>query len=180
MRPRTSPQGEGNREAVVGGRQVARGSAQPLLRLFLWSPPPSRFASHLPLWGSIEIMHDHASGTVERARRLRREMSLPEVLLWRILRVKPMGVKFRNQHPLGDFVVDFYSHSARTAFEIDGISHNMGDQPEFDVRRDAKLNGLGVQVIRIPAADVLRDPDSVADSMVRHCLNISSPSGATH
>jgi very-short-patch-repair endonuclease len=125
-------------------------------------------------------MHDHAPGTVERARRQRREMSLPEVLLWRLLKGKPMGVKFRKQHPVADFVVDFYCHSARTVFEIDGITHDMGDQPEFDEMRDQALASQGLQVVRIPAADVLRDPEAIAESMVRLCCEISSPSGAIH
>ncbi|MBA4162462.1 MAG: hypothetical protein C0515_10405 [Novosphingobium sp.] len=125
-------------------------------------------------------MFDHAEGTVQRARDLRRKMSLPEALLWRLLKPKPMGLKFRNQHPLEDFVVDFYCHAAKTIFEIDGIVHEMGDQAKFDAERDQKLSALGFHVIRIPASDVLRDPETVADSMVRHCLSISTPSGATH
>jgi very-short-patch-repair endonuclease len=100
-------------------------------------------------------------------------MSLPEVLLWRLLKPKPMGMKFRKQHPLGDFVVDFYCHAAKAVFEIDGKSHEMGDQPTFDTQRTCDLNGLGVEVVRIPAADVLKNPDAVAESMVRHCLATS-------
>ena len=114
-------------------------------------------------------MHDHLPGTVNRARKQRREMSLPEVLLWRLLKAKPMGVKIRNHHPLGDFVVDFYCHAARTVFEIDGISHDMGDQPEFDAERDIALNGLGMEVVRIPARDVLKDANAIADSIVKLC-----------
>ncbi|MGE3692158.1 MAG: endonuclease domain-containing protein [Novosphingobium sp.] len=123
-------------------------------------------------------MFDHAPGTVARARRLRREMSLPEVLLWRLLKGKLVGVKFRNQHPIGDHVVDFYCHSAKTVFEIDGISHDMGDQPLFDARRDAELAGLGLAVVGIPAVDVLKDPQSIAESMVRKCLPNPELSGA--
>ena len=106
-------------------------------------------------------------------------MSLPEALLWRLLKPKPMGVKVRNQHPLGDFVVDFFCHAAQTVFEIDGISHDMGDQPEFDVRRDAALKSLGYSVVRIAAADVLKDPDAVADTIVRHCLATSHTAEAS-
>ena len=125
-------------------------------------------------------MYDHAPGTVERARSQRREMSLPEALLWRLLKGKPMGVKFRNHHPVDDFVVDFYCHSARTVFEIDGIAHEMGDQPLFDMERDQALARQGLQVVRILATDVLRDPVEIADSMVRHCCDVSSSSGAIH
>jgi very-short-patch-repair endonuclease len=123
---------------------------------------------------------DHAPGTVERARRLRREMSLPEVLLWRILKTKPMGVKFRNQHPLGGFVVDFYCHAAKTAFEIDGIAHDMGDQPEFDEQHGAQLARLGIEVVRIAAKDVLKDPEGIAEAMVCSCVEIPALPGASN
>ena len=123
-------------------------------------------------------MFDHAPGTVKRARKQRRDMSLPEVLLWRLLKTKPMGVKFRNHHPLGDFVVDFFCHSARTAFEIDGISHDMGDQSEFDAQRSASIKSLGYKVVRIPASDVLKDAKAIADSMIRYCLAQRESAGA--
>ena len=121
-------------------------------------------------------MYDHSRGTVERARKQRREMSLPEALLWRLLKPRPMGVKFRNHHPLGDYVVDFLCYSARTVIEIDGISHDMGDQPEFDTERDFALKELGYDVVRIPAAEVLKAPDAIADSIVRLCLDRPPPS----
>ena len=121
-------------------------------------------------------MFDHDPGTVERARKLRRAMSLPEALLWKHLRGKPLGVKFRNQHPCGAFVADFYCHQARTIIEVDGISHDMGDQPEFDRQRDHMMEASGLKVIRIPASDVLRDPVAVAESIVALCLNTPPPS----
>lgn len=121
-------------------------------------------------------MYDHTLGTIARARRQRREMSLPEAMLWRLLKPKPMGVKFRNQHSLGDFVVDFYCHGAKVAFEIDGISHDMGDQPEFDANRDRELNTLGVEVARIAAADVLKNVEAIAEGMVKLCLDRPPPS----
>ena len=122
-------------------------------------------------------MFDHEPGTVQRARKLRRAMSLPEVLLWKHLRGKPMGVKFRNQHPCGAFVADFYCHQARIVIEIDGISHDMGDQPEFDAHRDLFLVESGLKVVRIPATEVLRDPVAVAESLVALCLDTPPPSG---
>ena len=81
-----------------------------------------------------------------------------------------MGVKFRNHSPLGDYVVDFLCYSARTVFEIDGISHDLGDQPDFDQERDIALTSLGYKVVRIAAIDVLNNPEAVAESLVRHCL----------
>lgn len=82
---------------------------------------------------------DHAYA---KARQLRRDMSLPERLLWRELRGKPAGLKFRRQHPVGPYVIDFYCASAKLGIEIDGIAHDMGERPERDMRRDV-LNAAG-------------------------------------
>jgi very-short-patch-repair endonuclease len=78
-------------------------------------------------------------------------------------------VKIRRQHPLGDWVLDFYCAAAKVAFEIDGIAHDMGDRPERDRVRDEALEALGIEVVRIPAEDVLRSPEAVAEAIVRYC-----------
>ena len=103
----------------------------------------------------------------KHARQLRRGMSLPEVLLWRLLCREQIGFKFRRQHPVGLYVLDFYCAELHLAIEVDGISHDMGDRPARDVKRDAWLGLHGVEVLRIPAADVLRDATAVADSLAR-------------
>ncbi|PZT85169.1 MAG: hypothetical protein DI637_12695 [Citromicrobium sp.] len=105
-------------------------------------------------------------------------MSLPEGLLWRHLRQRPHGMKFRNYHPVGDMVVDFYCASKRLAIEIDGISHDMGVNPERDRKRDAWLKEQGIDVIRIAASEVLRHPADVADGLARFCANQPPPSAA--
>ncbi len=108
--------------------------------------------------------HDYA-----KARQLRRDMSLPERLLWRELRGKPLGIKFRRQHPIGAFVLDFYCPSARIGIEIDGIAHDMGDRPARDERRDALLREQGIEVLRIAASDVLESPADVAEAILARC-----------
>jgi very-short-patch-repair endonuclease len=70
-------------------------------------------------------------------------MSLPEGMLWRILRTRPGGFKFRRQHPVGPYVLDFFCRAAAVALEIDGIAHDMGDNPARDEQRDAWLAGTG-------------------------------------
>ncbi|QDH34077.1 DUF559 domain-containing protein [Porphyrobacter sp. YT40] len=106
------------------------------------------------------------------ARAQRRMPSLPEGLLWRELRCKADGVKFRRQHPLGRYVLDFYCAAAKCSFEIDGIAHDMGDRPTKDEARDAFVAGQGIRVVRISACEVLADPVRVADGMVRMCRGI--------
>ena len=121
-------------------------------------------------------MENHTSEALNNAKRLRREMSLPEVLLWRILKGQPQGVKFRRQHPIGNFVIDFYCAQKKLVVEIDGISHDMGFRPARDQRRDGWLRSTGHEIIRIPAADILRDAVAVAESLVAHCLHNPPPS----
>ncbi|MGI4877140.1 MAG: endonuclease domain-containing protein [Janthinobacterium lividum] len=99
---------------------------------------------------------------VDTARRLRRDMSLPEVMLWQELRQRPGGQKFRRQHAIGDFILDFYCSSARLAIEVDGRSHDHADQPERDIVRDTWLATQGVRCIRIAAAAVMSDAPGAA------------------
>ncbi len=74
---------------------------------------------------------------------------------------------FRRQHPIGLYVLDFYCAKAQLAVEIDGMSHDLGDRPERDTRRDAWLKGQGVTVIRIPASELTRGIDETVDAIVR-------------
>ena len=106
---------------------------------------------------------------VTRARQLRREMSLPEVLLWQILRKDPNGVKFRRQYSNGDYYLDFYCAKVKVCIEIDGIAHDMGNRPEHDAKRGEWLLAEGIETVRIPAKEVLRSPEDVADALVRYC-----------
>ena len=106
---------------------------------------------------------------VLRARALRREMTLPEILLWRELRARPGGFKFRRQHPLGRFVVDFYCAKAKLVIEVDGEAHSIGDQPAYDAQRDAWLSGRGPRVIRVLARDATTDLASVIVQIVLDC-----------
>ncbi|WEK47625.1 MAG: DUF559 domain-containing protein [Candidatus Andeanibacterium colombiense] len=100
-----------------------------------------------------------------QARKLRREMSLPEVLLWQRLKSRPKGLKFRKQHDAGDYILDFYCHEVRLIVEVDGIAHDMGDRSVRDEQRDAHFKAKGFEVIRIAAVDVLRDPDDAAEAI---------------
>ena len=105
------------------------------------------------------------SGAKARAKKLRREMSLPEVLLWQRLKTRPNGLKFRKQHDAGKYVLDFYCHEVRLIVEVVGIAHDMGDRPERDEARDSEFAAKGFRVLRIPAADVLRNPDEMAEAI---------------
>lgn len=100
-------------------------------------------------------------GSVSQARRLRRTMSLPEVLLWRELRAGLNSLKFRRQHPTGPYSLDFYCGDARLAIEVDGEAHKRGERPARDAARDAWLARAAIRTMRIPAAEVLHDLEAV-------------------
>jgi very-short-patch-repair endonuclease len=104
----------------------------------------------------------------ERARQLRRAATFPERLLWGRLRAGRLaGIKFRRQHTIESFVVDFYCHEARLAIELDGDSH--AGRGAYDADRTAQLAKLGVRVVRIANDDVLRDLDAVLELIVSLC-----------
>ncbi|WP_309661582.1 endonuclease domain-containing protein [Sphingomonas sp.] len=109
------------------------------------------------------------NAVVLQARALRRNMTLPEGLLWQELRRRPDGLKYRRQHPIGRCIVDFYCPDAKLVIEIDGMSHDMGDRPDRDRRRDIWLEGQGLSVLRFGAADVMKDLASVVTAIIRAC-----------
>jgi very-short-patch-repair endonuclease len=104
--------------------------------------------------------------TIVRARKLRKEMSLPEVLLWQELRSRPEGLIFRRQQAAADVVADFYCHKARLVIEVDGETHNRGDQPSYDIKRDAWFAARGIMVLRIPAKIILSDMQTAVATIV--------------
>lgn len=112
---------------------------------------------------------------VKRARRLRRELSLPEVLLLRELRKRPGGYKFRHQFPLAPYTIDFVCLSARLAIEVDGIAHDMGTGPVQDLRRDRLLSHRGFRVLRVPARDVLNNLENCVNGIVAACREAGPP-----
>jgi very-short-patch-repair endonuclease len=97
-------------------------------------------------------------------------MSLPEVLLWQVLRKRPEGLKFRRQFPSDRVTVDFACLSHRLILEVDGESHSFGDQPRRDGARDAMLTREAFRVMRIPARDVLKDLDAVLRYILATCF----------
>ena len=110
--------------------------------------------------------------TVKRARKLRREMSLPEVLLWQQLRQRPGGFRFRKQCPQEWFVLDFACMEARLCVEVDGEAHDRGDRPDRDEKRDRRLRELGFVTMRIPAREVLGNMEGVVAGIVERCRTL--------
>ena len=105
--------------------------------------------------------------TVKLARKLRREMTVPEVNLWTELRKRPGGYKFRRQHPAGQFVLDFYCAAIRLAVEVDGQTHDA--RVATDKQRSAWLRAQGIATTRIPARTIIEDIEAVVMRLVQIC-----------
>jgi very-short-patch-repair endonuclease len=114
------------------------------------------------------VITGHAE-TVKRARQLRRAMNLPETLLWRALRKRPGGFKFRRQHPVGVYVLDFYCAALRLATEVDGFVHETAGAPESDAARSRFLRSQRIATLRVPARVVLEDIGAVVVRIVAVC-----------
>ena len=105
---------------------------------------------------------------LNRSQRLRREMTVPERLLWNKLRAGRLaGLKFRRQHPIDPYVADFYCHGHRLVIELDGDSHI--DTANYDDSRERFLRDQGIRVLRILNGDVLHDLEAVLTAILSAC-----------
>jgi len=102
------------------------------------------------------------------ARYLRRNSTDAEVVLWKRLRNRKFtGYKFRRQHVVGDFIIDFYCAAAKLAIEVDGGGHAAMRQAAYDAHRTSMLEGRGIRVLRFWNHDVLQQTGAVLEEIFR-------------
>jgi very-short-patch-repair endonuclease len=101
-------------------------------------------------------------------------MTPPERRLWNVLKGRPEGFKFRRQHPLGPYTLDFFCFESALAIEVDGLAHDLGSNPQRDTKRDAWLAKQGVRTLRFLATDVRDNLDGVLISVIQECARRSS------
>ena len=112
---------------------------------------------------------------LEYARRHRREPTLTESMIWSDLRNRQLGYKFRRQHPIGPYIVDFVCLSAKLIVELDGWTHDLKQYQLGDTIRQLWLESEGYRVLRFDDEEVLEDRDGVRE---RHSLPVPTPLGA--
>jgi very-short-patch-repair endonuclease len=104
----------------------------------------------------------------QQARDLRQAMTPAEKLLWQHLRNRKLaGLKFRRQHPIGRFIVDFYCASGKVVIELDGDVHQA--QQPYDAARTEALAQQGCRVIRFSNEAVLAELEMVLASIEAAC-----------
>ena len=101
------------------------------------------------------------------AKAMRHSATRAEGRLWRWLRDRRFsGYKFRRQHPLGSYILDFYCPELKLAIEVDGRQHKTPDMIDYDDKRSATLRRDGIHTLRIPNEDLIRDGRCVEEMIV--------------
>jgi type I site-specific restriction-modification system R (restriction) subunit/very-short-patch-repair endonuclease len=108
------------------------------------------------------------AGLVELAREMRKNQTAAEEMFWQLVKNRQfLGLKFRRQHQIGLYIVDFYCHSERLIIELDGGVHHSPDQRKKDAERDDNLTSLGNTVLRFENEELLTDPQNVLDQIAK-------------
>ena len=115
-----------------------------------------------------ENLHQSAKGlTYENARHLRKFQTDAEHILWQELRARKLnGFKFRRQHPMDKFVLDFYCHEIKLCIEADGGIHEQEAVREYDADRTRLLNENGISVLRFTNEEIIHQTKLVLEKIV--------------
>ncbi len=95
----------------------------------------------------------------EDRRRLRNGATPAEVRLWHCLKSQNLGFKFRRQHGIGPYILDFYCPKLRLAIELDGITHTTEEEKAHDKHRDEFMSRLGITTLRFSNEEVFNTLD---------------------
>lgn len=118
----------------------------------------------------------HNNPDMKRLRKSLRNGATPaEQELWKFLRHSSLGgYKFRRQHSVGRYILDFYCPSCRLAIELDGDSHFTNQAIEYDQERTAFLNALNIRVLRFFNTDVHENLNAVCERILEE-LKTTTP-----
>ncbi|KKQ77534.1 MAG: hypothetical protein A3A96_02435 [Candidatus Zambryskibacteria bacterium RIFCSPLOWO2_01_FULL_39_39] len=110
----------------------------------------------------MELIHNNEI-LKERRRELRQNSTKTEEILWWYLRDKKLGVKFKRQHSIGGYILDFYCPEKKLIIELDGEIHNTKEAKEYDAVRDKYFKELGYKVLRFKNRELENDTEKVLD-----------------
>ncbi|KYG71916.1 hypothetical protein AWW68_18060 [Roseivirga spongicola] len=109
----------------------------------------------------------------EQAKRLRENMTYHEKLLWEKIKSNQIhGLRFKAQHPIAIYIVDFYCHKLKLVIEVDGKNHMEKDQAEYDADRSHELHDFGISVIRFSNQEIEQNIEKVITEISNLCLNL--------
>jgi very-short-patch-repair endonuclease len=115
------------------------------------------------------LNHDASPSTHKFAQDLRKKTTEAEQKLWPLLRNRLLNRrKFRRQHALGPYIVDFYCHECKLVVELDGAVHRSSEAKQYDQERTRAINKMGITVIRFWNQEVIDDPAKVLRKIAKY------------
>ena len=109
----------------------------------------------------------------EKRRKLRKNMTKAEVLLWLQLKNKQiLGQRFLRQYSVGPYVLDFYGTEKRLAIEVDGATHNSDEELEYDKFRQSEIENLGIKFLRFTNEMIYEDMNYVLEEIKNAILKM--------
>ena len=100
------------------------------------------------------------------ARKLRNNMSPPEIILWNQLKGKKLGYDFHRQKPIDNYIVDFFCSKLKLIIEVDGEVHK--DKGVNDIVRQSRLESIGLKLLRFKAIDIMKNLKDVIESIINY------------
>jgi very-short-patch-repair endonuclease len=122
----------------------------------------------------METRHRFNPIILKHAREMRHPQTPAEATLWQHLRNRNLEFKFRRQHPIERFIIDFYCAEVKLCIEIDGDTHLEREQQEYDSARTEVLESIGCSVFRFANNDVRHDINAVAQVILDICSALKS------
>jgi len=121
----------------------------------------------------IKMIIHNQKAQKEFRRELRKNLTPAEAKLWKYLQNSQLdGRKFRRQHSVGQYIIDFYCPKEKLAVELDGNSHFNSVNEQYDIKRGEYLNSLGINVVRFENKDIFEKTEIVLESIKSHFINL--------
>ncbi|RIH66377.1 endonuclease domain-containing protein [Mariniphaga sediminis] len=119
---------------------------------------------------NVSMFYNAKPYIFERAKMLRKNMTVAEKILWEQLRGKKLfGLRFRPQHPIDIFIADFYCHPLRLVIEVDGGIHKSKEQKDYDIGREGELKSWEIKVIRFTNEEIENNITQVIKEIEEVC-----------
>jgi very-short-patch-repair endonuclease len=147
-----------------GSPPLARGTEGGVLLMGETGEVEKRWQSPPELWSKLKPL----------VRELRNKPTDAEDFLWQLLRRKQLGIKFRRQHAVGQFILDFYAPDVKLAIELDGGGHAEALQTARDAERDALLAQQGIRTLRFWNHEIFSEPEAVLERILA-AIRATSP-----
>jgi cyclase len=106
------------------------------------------------------------------AKRLRNNMTDAEIILWQCLKTKPLGYKFRRQHPIHQSIADFYCHALQLIIEVDGGIHEKEKNKSADEERDKQFKSIGIVTLRYTNTQIFHSLETVLINIENNIIQL--------